>query len=88
MNILATAKITAKQLGLFYPKLVIVSTGSCYIHLTDCKIKYIRVANHTGHKEKPKTWQIRSDVSSSRKGTNRIYNTIDRLVSDLISLGE
>jgi len=83
MNILNQAKLIVSKLIEFRPELVIASTGSCYIHLTDCKVKYIRIANHTGHKEKPKTWQLRSDVSSSRKGTNRIYTDVNRLVSDL-----
>lgn len=83
MNILNQAKKLIKQLTVFSPELVIASTGSCYIHLTGSKVRYIRVANHTGHKEKSKTWQLRCDVSSSRKGTNRIYTDINRLVSDL-----
>jgi len=85
MNILNQAKHLVKQLTSFKPELVISSTGSCYIHLTGSKVKYIRVANHNGHKEKSKTWQLRCDVSSSRKGTNRIYTDINRLVSDLIN---
>ncbi len=84
MNILNQAKQLIKQLTAFNPELVIASTGSCYIHLTGSKVRYIRVANHTGHKEKSKTWQLRCDVSSSRKGTNRIYTDINRLVSDLV----
>ncbi len=84
MNILNQAKQLVKQLAVFKPELVIASTGSCYIHLTDCKVKYIRVANHTGHKEKPKTWQLRCDVGSSRKGTNRIYTSAARMIADLI----
>ena len=84
MNILNQAKHVVDQLTAFKPELVIANTGSCYIHLTNSKVKYIRVANHTGHKVKPKTWQLRCDVSSSRKGTNRIYTDINRLVSDLI----
>ncbi len=84
MNTLNQAKNLIKQLTSFKPELVIASTGSCYIHLTGSKVKCIRVANHTGHKEKPKTWQLRCDVSSSRKSTNRIYNDINRLVSDLV----
>ena len=83
-NIMIKAKNLVSKLAAFSPELVIASTGSCYIHLTGSKVKYIRVANHTGHKEKPKTWQLRCDVSSSRKGTNRIYTDINRLVSDLI----
>ena len=84
MNILNQAKQLIKQLTAFNPELVIASTGSCYINLTGSKVSYIRVANHTGHKEKSKTWQLRCDVSSSRKGTNRIYTDINRLVSDLV----
>ena len=84
MNTLSSAKQLIKALTVFNPKLVIASTGSCYIHLTGSKVKCIRVANHTGHKEKTKTWQLRCDVSSSRKGTNRIYTDINRLVSDLV----
>jgi len=83
VNILNQANKLINALTLFNPELVIACTGSCYIHLTGCKVKYIRVANHTGHKEKPKTWQLRCDVSSSRKGTNRIYTDISRLISDL-----
>lgn len=83
MNILSQANNLVKQLAVFNPELVIASTGSCYVHLTGSKVKYIRVANHTGHKEKSKTWQLRCDVSSSRKGTNRIYTDAKRLVSDL-----
>jgi hypothetical protein len=83
MNILNQAKKLVTELSAFNPELVIASTGSCYIHLTGSKVKYIRVANHTGHKEKSKTWQLRCDVSSSRKGTNRIYTDASRLVSDL-----
>ena len=84
MNVLNQAKQLIKKLAVFNPELVVASTGSCYIHLTGSKVKYIRVANHTGHKEKPRTWQLRCDVSSSRKGTNRIYTDINRLVSDLV----
>ena len=84
MNILSQANNLVKQLAAFSPELVIASTGSCYVHLTGCKVKYIRVANHTGHKEKPRTWQLRSDVSSSRKGTNRIYSDATRLLADLL----
>jgi len=84
MNILNQAKQLLNKLEVFNPELVIASTGSCYIHLTGSKVKYIRVANHTGQKIKPKTWQLRSDVSSSRKGTNRIYTDVNRLISDLI----
>tara|TARA_R110001606_G_scaffold396567_2_gene570926 strand:- start:313 stop:567 length:255 start_codon:yes stop_codon:yes gene_type:complete len=83
MNILNQAKNLVDELSAFNPELVIASTGSCYIHLTGSKVKYIRVANHTGHKEKSKTWQLRCDVSSSRRGTNRIYTDASRLVSDL-----
>ena len=83
MNILNQAKNLVNELSAFNPELVIASTGSCYIHLTGSKVKYIRVANHTGHKEKSKTWQLRCDVSSSRRGTNRIYTDASRLVSDL-----
>ena len=84
MNEINTANNLVDRLSVFSPELVIASTGSCYIHLTGSKVKCIRVANHTGHKEKPKTWQLRCDVSSSRKGTNRIYTDASRLVSDLI----
>jgi len=84
MDILSQAKRLVKQLESFNPEMVIASTGSCYVHLTNCKVKYIRVADHTGHKEKPNTWQLRCDVSSSRKNTNRIYTDANRLVSDLI----
>ena len=84
MNILLTANKLMNNLSAFNPELVIASTGSCYVHLTNSKVKCIRVANHTGHKEKPKTWQLRCDVSSSRNGTNRIYTDINRLLSDLI----
>ncbi|MBL4795865.1 MAG: hypothetical protein JKY50_00470 [Oleispira sp.] len=84
MNILNQANHMVKRLAQFNPELVIASTGSCYVHLTGCKVKYIRVANHTGHKEKPKTWQLRCDVSSSRKGTNRIYTDFGRMITDLI----
>ncbi len=83
MNILKVASYIVNELARFSPELVIASTGSCYIHLTDSKVKYIRIANHTGHKEKPRTWQLRSDVSSSRKGTNRIYNDVSRLIADI-----
>ena len=83
MNIIKTATYIVNELARFSPELVIASTGSCYIHLTGCKVKYIRVANHTGHKEKPKTWQLRCDVNSSRKGTNRIYNNVSRLIADI-----
>lgn len=87
MNILKKAKSIVKLVGEssnFNPSLVIASTGSCYVYLSNCKVKCVRVANHTGHKVKPKTWQLRSDASSSRKGTNRIYTDAARLVSDLI----
>tara|TARA_R110000851_G_scaffold18496_3_gene58157 strand:+ start:422 stop:688 length:267 start_codon:yes stop_codon:yes gene_type:complete len=84
MNILKQASKLVESLSAFNPELVIASTGSCYIHLNYCKVKYIRVANHTGHKEKPRTWQLRCDVSSSRKGTNRIYTDIIRITSDLL----
>ena len=57
MNVINTANNLVDRLSVFSPELVIASTGSCYIHLTGSKVKYIRVANHTGHKEKPKTWQ-------------------------------
>lgn len=84
MNVLNQAKLIVNALSTFNPELVIASTGSCYVHLTNCKVKYIRIANHTGHKEKRRTWQLRCDVSSSRKGTNRIYNNISYLLADLI----
>jgi len=83
MNMTTRANTLAKKLNRFNPEIAIASTGSCYVHLTGCKVKYIRVADHTGHKEKRFTWQLRTDVSSSRKGTNRIYTDINRLVSDL-----
>ena len=83
MNILNQSKLIINKLSEFAPKLVIADTGSCYIHLNNCKVKCIRVANHTGHKEKPKTWQLRCDVSSPRSSTNRIYNNVNRLIADL-----
>jgi len=84
MNILNQSHFIVSKLNIFSPDLVIASTGSCYIHLKNCKVKYIRIANHTGHKEKSKTWQLRCDVSSSRKGTNRIYTNTERLILDLL----
>jgi len=84
MRLLAQAKALVIKLAEFNPELVIASTGSCYVHLTGCKVKYIRVANHTGHKEKPNTWQLRSDVSSSRKGNKRIYTNFSRMIADLV----
>ena len=84
MNIFNSARVLVNKLSSFNPQLVVASTGSCYVHLTNSKIKYIRVADHKGHKESPRTWQLRSDVCSTRKGTNRIYNNIDRLVADLL----
>ena len=86
MSLLSCANKLTLSLAMYDPKLVVARTGSCYIHLNDCKVKYVRVANHAGHKEKPRTWQLRTDVSSSRKGANRVYNNIDRLISDLINL--
>jgi len=83
---LIQAKQLIKQLTSFSPEMVIASTGSCYIHLSNCKVKCIRVAGHTGHKAKVNTWQLRFDVSSSRNGNRRIYNSASRLVSDLIQL--
>jgi hypothetical protein len=85
MNILNQTNYLIRELVKFKPELVIASTGSCYIHLTGSKVKYIRIANHTGQKVRPKTWQLRCDVSSSRKCTNRIYTDAKRLVSDLIN---
>ena len=87
MNILKEAESIVRLVGAlsnFNPKLVIASTGSCYVYLANCKVKCIRVANHTGHKEQKCTWQLRSDVSSSRKGRCRIYTNTARLISDLV----
>ena len=64
------------------PRLVQSPSGSCYIHLTGLKVKVIRIADHTGHVPKKGVWQLRNDVSSSRKGSNRVYNNLSRLLND------
>ena len=87
MNILTQAKLMMDVIGdlsNFNPRLVIASTGSCYIHLTGSKVRCIRIANHKGHKESKCYWQLRTDVCSSRKGMVRIYNDAARLIADLI----
>ncbi|AFK66734.1 hypothetical protein COPG_00138 [Colwellia phage 9A] len=83
MNILQTANIIMLELQALKPRIVHSKTGSCYIHLTGLKVKSIRIADHTGQKVKPKTWQLRKDISSSRKGSNRVYNDASRLLNDL-----
>lgn len=61
------------------------STGSIYIEVDHPKIRLIRIANHSGHKVKPKTWELRLDVSSKRYPRYRTYalNALSALLNDL-----
>lgn len=86
MNLEKAASKIINKLGECVTRVEKPSTGSVYIYTSNPKVKYIRVANHTGHKVKPKTWQLRCDVMSSRKGTNRIYNDSLALIRDFNSL--
>lgn len=66
----------------FDPTLKVCPTGSHHISLKGCNVPLIRIADHTGHTVK-RCWQLRKYVCSSRKGSNRIYNQVDRLISDV-----
>jgi hypothetical protein len=60
------------------------STGSIYMVFECAKVKQIRISNHTGRKPKRDCWELRTDVSTTRSGSNRIYSvgSISQLIKD------
>ena len=74
MKIQTLAKLVVAKLAAFKPTISASSTGSVYISFESAKIRQIRVSNHNGHKGKPNTWQLRTDASTKRSGSTRIYN--------------
>jgi hypothetical protein len=73
MKIQTLAKLVTAKLAAFKPAVTASSTGSIYISFESAKIKQIRVSNHNGHKAKSGTWQLRTDASTKRNGSKRIY---------------
>lgn len=86
MDIITIGNEIANSISDNVVKTVVANTGSFYIHTNNRKCKLIRIANHKGHKVKPKVWELRRDVMSHRKGTNRIYNDVKRLINDFNNL--
>lgn len=83
MNLKLTAELLASKLSSFDPVIKECSSGSFYVSIKSANVNIIRVANHTGHKSKRSTWQLRCDVSSSNKYGIRIFNCVNRLVSQV-----
>lgn len=68
------------------PEMKVASTGSIYISFANCKkVRGIRLADHTGHKTKPRIWEVRKDAMTSRNKTNRIYNinAVNAMINEL-----
>lgn len=61
------------------------TTGSIYIKLHSKQVRLIRIANHTGHKTRSKTWELRTDAMTTRQGTIRIYHktSLNSIIRDL-----
>jgi hypothetical protein len=76
--------ILVRELSAHKFRILTPDSGSIYMIFEGTKVKQVRISNHKGRKPKRNCWELRTDASTSRKGSNRIYSagSFQQLIND------
>lgn len=54
-------------------------TGSDYFIISSAALPQIRISNHTGHRQPPRSIEYRTDAATKKEGTRQIFGKGDEL---------